>query len=614
MTCPKCHATIEERSNFCPRCGVYLHESRSYRGWIILVAGCGFILAAVVFFLVSSGPFDLARDTSMPPPGAPPAAVPQTASERQTTVFRNPVHTGDVRMQLPTGVTNIYDITGDFMQQIPAAVVADGWIALPVDVCLGGHLWQFVRSNGDVIDIAGGIVGEQDQLGLWQLQHGHTVSGPPLSSWIPGKILRWFSFTSDRSVDGVAVTVLGNQRYVIKIAATSVPDEPGVFTQDDRVVGWTFGPAEEAGFLWNGLDGEDLVYELSVTDHYRATFENSREEQFILALAQTDALPDRQLAALADAFIAYPKFADGATPRHLKREAITARMRILSAGLKQSGQSAEVADAFDARRLSAAGDRALAIDVIGAALNSYGYDAAVDLIEALPLGPIDDNEHPAEELRTLHRQLYSQWLESLLRDGDVQSAGQIYERAEALFPQDPAILLLRIELALAEGDWRTAESLLAAKVYPAKWAERIALLKNRTAAARGEEGKVVIRFHPGSRQIPVTAVLGGGIQQAFVIDTGATMVTIPRSAAEKLGISEEHPTLKRQVQTAGGIVEAYEVVLPSVRLGHSLVHNVKALVLDLPSQPSVGLLGMNYLSLFRMDIHTETGVMTLAPR
>ena len=92
------------------------------------------------------------------------------------------------------------------------------------------------------------------------------------------------------------------------------------------------------------------------------------------------------------------------------------------------------------------------------------------------------------------------------------------------------------------------------------------------------------------------------------------MVTIPRSAAEKLGLFEENPPLKRRVQTAGGIVEAYEVVLPSVRLGDSLVHNVRALVLDLPTQPSIGLLGMNYLSLFRMDIHTETGVMTLAPR
>ena len=61
-------------------------------------------------------------------------------------------------------------------------------------------------------------------------------------------------------------------------------------------------------------------------------------------------------------------------------------------------------------------------------------------------------------------------------------------------------------------------------------------------------------------------------------------------------------------------MDAYEVILPSVQLGDSQVDNVSALVLDLPNQPNVGLLGMNYLSLFRMNINTDQGILTLAPR
>ena len=41
---------------------------------------------------------------------------------------------------------------------------------------------------------------------------------------------------------------------------------------------------------------------------------------------------------------------------------------------------------------------------------------------------------------------------------------------------------------------------------------------------------------------------------------------------------------------------------------------VKALVLDLPNQSEWGLLGMNYLRRFRMDINTDNGVLLLEPR
>ena len=517
-------------------------------------------------------------------------------------------------MPLPTGVVTIYDIAGNPIRAYPATVIAEGWLALPVDVCMGGYYWHFTGSGGDVFDIVGGIIGEEDEIGIWQLHNGNTLMGPRLSAWNPAKTLRWTSIVSETSVNAVSVAIVSDQRYVIKIASSPVPDEPGVFSQDDHVVGWTFSGAEKAGFLWNGLQGNDLVYDVSVTDYYRASFENSREEKLILALAQTEAAPELQLSAFAEAFLLDPKYTITATPRHLRRENIIARMRGLIKRLIENEQSAEVADGFDGRRLAAAGDMALITDVVGATLDSYGFGAAVDLIESVQSDLGGGIDSKPKELEDARRQVYGKWLATSIRDGEIQTAWQIYDRAETAFPDDSQIHLLGVELALASGDWPSAQRLLAMQVYPAELSDRVALLKSQIAAAKGEEGKIIVRFNPGSRQIPVQADLGGRIEQNFVIDTGATMVTIPRSTAEKLGLPDEHSSPRHQVQTAGGIIDAYEVVLPSVQLGNSQVENVRALVLDLPNQPNIGLLGMNYLSHFRMNINTEIGMLTLAPR
>jgi predicted aspartyl protease len=70
----------------------------------------------------------------------------------------------------------------------------------------------------------------------------------------------------------------------------------------------------------------------------------------------------------------------------------------------------------------------------------------------------------------------------------------------------------------------------------------------------------------------------------------------------------------RKVFTAGGVKYAPEVTLFSITVEGWEVTDLKALVLDLPNQSELGLLGMNYLRRFRMDINTENGVLLLEPR
>ena len=92
------------------------------------------------------------------------------------------------------------------------------------------------------------------------------------------------------------------------------------------------------------------------------------------------------------------------------------------------------------------------------------------------------------------------------------------------------------------------------------------------------------------------------------------MVTIPRSTAEYLGLAVDERNPMRRVVTAGGIKYAPEVTLYSITIGGWEVNDVRALVLDIPGQPDLGLLGLNYLENFQMDMNQDQGVLLLEPR
>ena len=81
---------------------------------------------------------------------------------------------------------------------------------------------------------------------------------------------------------------------------------------------------------------------------------------------------------------------------------------------------------------------------------------------------------------------------------------------------------------------------------------------------------------PGARQIPVTASLNQGTSQDFIVDTGASMVTIPYSTAADLGIIITVRNPRRTVYTAGGVMYAPEVVLDSITLEGFETYNVSA--------------------------------------
>ena len=202
----------------------------------------------------------------------------------------------------------------------------------------------------------------------------------------------------------------------------------------------------------------------------------------------------------------------------------------------------------------------------------------------------------------------------MFNKGSLQSARRAYRLGSRSLPDDLDIHLLGVQLALAENNWAEAEELLAEKEYPAALRDKVQNLRSQIAELKAQEGKIVINFAPGSRYIPVSAVLNQDTDQNFIVDTGASMVTIPRSTAEFLNLAVDDRNPMRKVVTAGGVRYAPEVTLVSITIGGWEINDVKALVLDIPDQPELGLLGLNYLQNFRMDMNTEEGILLLEPR
>lgn len=602
----------------CYNCRTPLHPKRQSRAiwfWFFLLL----IAAGGGYYYFFREPLPLQQTKA--PAVAPKAQTPVPAKKPSTRGVAVPSAKSEISqpaatsIKLTTGLVSIKDVTGKQLVQIPAAVLAGGWLALPKSACIGGYEWGLQLVSGKEFGIVGGIADDLAQIGLWRIPEDQNVKGPTLYPWAVGKPTAWYSLNTKDSLESVKIVVLSEQGNFIMVEPPAGLVEPGVFVQNDRVVGWTFSSLDEGAFLWKGAEGKNLKVELAVEDFYRLTFANSREEEFLLAMALNKEYSDlERLAALVNGFRFEPKLFPGNTPDYLQHEAILINIRRLIAQSAQDGLSTEVSNTFDADVLVRMADVELIQDVVQTTQEGYGYEEAVQLLEDV-IDQLSVNDTvDADLLKEIHSRLYQNWITSLTENDDPKTAWRAVELGRQNLPDDLEIHLLGVELALAEGNWAEAEKLLLMKEYPSSLRNRVMNLHSRISELKGQAGKIVIRFTPGSNQIPVTANLDQNVQQNFVVDTGASLVTIPQATAEKLELTFDDSNPIRTVFTAGGAIEAPEVVIPQIEINGWEVRNVKALVIDIPNQPDLGLLGLNFLERFRMDLNSEKGVLLLEPR
>jgi aspartyl protease family protein len=86
----------------------------------------------------------------------------------------------------------------------------------------------------------------------------------------------------------------------------------------------------------------------------------------------------------------------------------------------------------------------------------------------------------------------------------------------------------------------------------------------------------------------------------YIVDTGATLVSLNSVVATELGIDYKNTSKIAQSETANGLIDVYIVKLNSVELGDIKINNVEAAVHE-GNFPTMVLLGMSFLKQLKME-------------
>jgi aspartyl protease family protein len=118
---------------------------------------------------------------------------------------------------------------------------------------------------------------------------------------------------------------------------------------------------------------------------------------------------------------------------------------------------------------------------------------------------------------------------------------------------------------------------------------------------------VALSADPSGHYITQGAINGASVM--FLLDTGASSVTLPASEAGRIGIDYKSGQVMG-ASTANGVIPAWRVTFNNVRVGNISLNQVEGLVVE--TNMPAALLGMSFLN--RMDMKREGQLMTLTQR
>jgi len=608
MRCPRCLMENDRSSNVCVKCGGPLRaakpSSRIKIPWYSFPA-VFLALAAVIYFVFIKGP-------------AGPEAIPDTAAIREAVQSEKASVLPEKQppIRFASGQVIIRTRMGEEVMRLEAAVLDGSWVALPTWAVIGGDVWGFQSSDGEDIRINQGHWTQGAPLGLWKLSKSLPGSHTPLSSWDKNAALYWQALSPGAPLNWIELDA-PPQPYG-SYTRLPLPEDlkrPGIFLQDNRVVGWTFGLHWDFGFLWTGYDTTRLDPNVRVGDLVSVAFSDSQEGWFVRALGINEgAVSLRALEMLAEGIQLFPKLADEDKPPQLRLPSVNRQLLNLGQGLLQTEQAQDVAAVLDNRVIRASGDVELLKLATQAQLTSYDHRRALRFFEGLK-GSFSDVSRVAQStLDRFHLKLYKDWIQSDIEQELVSRGWEAFEAGRRAFPDNAELHLLGVELAIKGKEWGRAEDLLKMRSFPAAYKNRASNLEVIILERKSEEGKVIVRFAAGSNEIPVDILLNSRVVQRFVIDTGADVVTIPSEIVEAMGIRIDDNTPVSRVSTVSGYMLAYEVSINRMEIKGQRVHNIQALVIDIPGQPGIGLLGQSFLKHFEVEIDSKKGILRLKKR
>lgn len=124
-----------------------------------------------------------------------------------------------------------------------------------------------------------------------------------------------------------------------------------------------------------------------------------------------------------------------------------------------------------------------------------------------------------------------------------------------------------------------------------------------------EKNKMQMRYTEQSGNMLVQGRVNGVAMQ-FMVDTGASFVSIPPEIAKRAKINTSGAQ-KITLQTANGKIEAPLIRAPSIEAGGIKQRNILSVIHGFSPDGNTGLLGMSFLSNFRMTIDQKNKLILL---
>jgi clan AA aspartic protease (TIGR02281 family) len=600
LICRRCRTNNPESSVYCSSCGSPLLRNPAKRiriPWYLAAAGSAILISlGIVLYVLLQNPPPPEAARSAETPGKPAAeAVPKA----------------DRVSQFLAGEITVQDSSGAVVSRLAASVVRGGWVALPIWSLFDGGQLSFGSRDSGFAPVERGFWVEGDPIALWLVDSPVGGEAPQLAVWRPQIPLRWQPLSTDDEAFRVTIDSVQKAGSFARVPLPPEARGPGVLIQDGQISGWSFGDQPGRGYLWDGPEGTELRPNIKAGQLQTAFIFNCREFQLHLALAMPEGTPETErFAALAEGFRRTPLIQAEDLPPRLQPGIICRQLHIMASDLLRRGKNKDVLLVLDDRVLSEATDLDLVKDAVLATAGDQDLNKAIQHLEKIQAHLASTGSRGLVGIDQFHAQLYKDWLREIINKGGYFSGTVAYEEASKAFPDDPEIHLLGVEIALAENNWPRARELLQQREYSAPLKERVDQLEARIKGMEDEEA-VVIRFNPGDQHIRLDATLNGLRLQKFIVDTGADVTAIPSSAVELLKIKVDDSTPVRAVTTASGVELAPEIRLASIELEGCRVNDLRVLVIDLPGEPDVGILGLDFLKNFRYEIDNQRGILRL---
>ena len=605
MICRKCRADNPATSVYCVSCGQPLIRKPRAKvkvvPWYVFVASLCVLLFGGYFILKVVLPSSRKEEPIL-------AAAKRGVAARTALSDKKDLH-------LIKGNVVVRDPEKRVISQRTSAVCDSNWTAFPVWPLLEGKTLSFQNAEGKEIPIEKGVWETGDPIILWKLETDKMANAPALMPWKQYMPLEWCSYLKEHSLLRVDVPSTARRGAILSFPLPEEIQEPGVFMQEGHIVGWTFPGEIEKGYLWAGPSGSELLPNIRKDRFFNSTIPKWREAHFHSVLSLGDKISAAvKLEVFSEGLPMHSPFSEEDVPNHLRSRTIANLMHTLAAQLIENGMTKDVVRILDESTLVAALNLALVEDAVLARIKSEDHNLALRFVERFKKSLFETKGQELSGLRQLHAALYKDWLRKILDQGSYYSGMVAFEEAKRAFPDDTELHLLGVEIAISERNWKRARELLQMRDYPESMRNWVSELENTIQYVQENEGAVTIRFIPGASHIPVKVFLNGTHSFRFIIDTGATMCSIPSIAVDRLRINIDQTTPVRLISTAGGIAETYEIKLKSIELGGFRVFDVKALIIDIPGYREYGLLGQNFLNSFHIEIDNQKGILRLKKR